>query len=76
MHERRIEPRCTLGEYLGASHYEVHGTPKEVRWWSMATDDEPGPSNEVDAVRWATLEDARELLSYDGERAVVEKSLR
>lgn len=64
--------RCTLGAFLGSSHYEVNGTPKEVRWWAMATDDEAGPSNEVDAVRWATLDEARELLSYGHERQLLD----
>ncbi|MGZ4290497.1 MAG: NUDIX hydrolase [Gaiellaceae bacterium] len=68
--------RCRLAGPLGVSRYEVRGMPKEVRWWAMTTDDEPGPSNEVDAVRWASREEARELLSYPGELAVVEKSLR
>ena len=56
--------RCTLGAFLGSSHYEVNGAPKEVRWWAMTTSDQAGPSNEVDAVRWATVEEARALLSY------------
>jgi 8-oxo-dGTP diphosphatase len=68
--------RCELGAYLGASHYEVRGTPKEVRWWAMSSDGDPGPSNEVDAVRWASRDEARELLSYPGELSVVESSLR
>jgi 8-oxo-dGTP diphosphatase len=59
--------RCELGEFLGSSHYTTHGGPKEVRWWAMTTADEAGPSNEVDAVRWATPAEARTLLSYDGE---------
>ncbi len=64
--------RCTLGEFLGSSHYEVSGAPKEVRWWAMATDDEARPSNEVDAVRWATSEEARDLLSYEHELQLLE----
>jgi len=59
--------RCTLGSFLGSSHYEVSGAQKEVRWWAMSTGDDAGPSNEVDAVRWATLEEARDLLSYEHE---------
>jgi 8-oxo-dGTP diphosphatase len=64
--------RCTLGAFLGTSHYEVNGAPKEVRWWAMTTGDEAGPSNEVDEVRWATLAEARELLSYEWERQLLE----
>jgi 8-oxo-dGTP diphosphatase len=67
--------RCELGDYLGASHYAPGGVDKEVRWWLMSADGEPGPSNEVDAVRWASLDEAGELLSYEGERTIV-SSLR
>jgi 8-oxo-dGTP diphosphatase len=59
--------RGTLGAFLGSSHYEVNGAPKEVRWWAMTTDDEAMPSNEVDAVKWATVEEARRVLSYQHE---------
>ena len=68
--------RCSLGEFVGSSFYEVTGAPKEVRWWAMTTSDEAGPSNEVDAVRWATPDDARKLLSYEHERQVLAKSFR
>lgn len=65
--------RCELGAFLGSSHYTVGGKPKEVRWWEMTTRDEPGPSNEVDAVRWASFDDARELLSYPHERELLNR---
>jgi 8-oxo-dGTP diphosphatase len=64
--------RGRLGDYLGESHYEVNGAPKEVRWWAMTTDDDAGPSNEVDAVRWATPAEAQDLLSYPHERQLLE----
>ena len=64
--------RGRLGNYLGESHYEVRGVSKEVRWWVMTTDDDAGPSNEVDAVRWATFEEAQELLSYSHERQLLD----
>ena len=64
--------RCELGAFLGSSHYAPSGVPKEVRWWAMTTTDEAGPSNEVDEVRWATPDEARQLLSYAGERQLLE----
>lgn len=64
---------CELGVFLGSTFYEPGGMPKEVRWWSMAADGEPHPADEVDAVRWATPDAARELLSYDGDREVVSR---
>jgi 8-oxo-dGTP diphosphatase len=68
--------RCTLGAFVGSSHYEVNGAPKEVRFWAMTTADEAGPSDEVDVVRWATLEEARTLLSYPHELQLLVKSFR
>jgi 8-oxo-dGTP diphosphatase len=67
--------RCELGSFLGTTEYSPGGVPKEVRWGVMSADGEPGPSDEVDAVRWSTLAEAEKLLSYAGERALV-KSLR
>jgi 8-oxo-dGTP diphosphatase len=64
--------RCELGAFLGSSHYAPGGVQKEVRWWAMTTADEAGPSHEVDEVRWATPAEARELLSYDGERQLLD----
>jgi 8-oxo-dGTP diphosphatase len=64
--------RGRLGAYLGESHYTVRGAPKEVRWWRMETDDEASPSNDVDAVRWASVDEARALLSYAHERQLLE----
>jgi 8-oxo-dGTP diphosphatase len=63
--------RCLLGEYVGSSHYEVRGEPKEVRFFRMTSHDEAHASNEVDAVRWATVAEALDLLSYEREREVL-----
>ena len=38
----------------------------------MTSDDEAHPSNEVDAVQWADAREARELLSYEGERQLLD----
>jgi 8-oxo-dGTP diphosphatase len=67
--------RCELGAYLGTTAYEHGGEPKEVRWWAMTAAGEPGPTDEVDEVRWATLDEAAGLLSYEGERELL-KSFR
>jgi 8-oxo-dGTP diphosphatase len=65
--------RCELGAFVGSTTYAPGGEAKEVRWWVMTADGEPGPSNEVDEVRWATVEDAGRLLTYEWERALLEK---
>ncbi len=61
-----------LEKFLGESHYTVKGQPKTVRWWSMSSDDDATPSNEVDAVRWAGIEEAKGLLSYLHERQLLD----
>lgn len=67
--------RCKLGDFVGTSHYDVAAGPKEVRWWLMSSDDEPKPSNEVDALRWVTVGEARDALSYDRERVLLDSSV-
>jgi 8-oxo-dGTP diphosphatase len=66
---------CRLLRELDDDHYtDRKGRPKRVRWWLM----EPLASaardadEEVDDVRWIPLAEARELLSYDHDRGLVE----
>jgi 8-oxo-dGTP diphosphatase len=73
--EEETGVRCELGAYLGETHYDVERGSKTVRWWAMNTGDDAGPSNEVDAVAWATLDEARARLTYDRDRALVERVL-
>lgn len=63
----------TLGEELGRTHYEVRGEPKEVRYFTVTVDGEPRPQNEVDDVRWVTLDEAVGLLSYDYDRELASR---
>jgi 8-oxo-dGTP diphosphatase len=66
--------RCRLGRELQSSRYtDAKGRPKLVRYWLM----EPGsgefrPNDEVDELRWAEPAEARDLLSYDRDREVLE----
>ena len=65
---------CTLGDEAAVTRYEdARGRPKRVRYFWMTPDDgsEASPQNEVDAVRWVTLEGALEALSYARDREVV-----
>ncbi len=73
--EEETGVRAMLGEYLGETHYVVEQGPKVVRWWTMTTGDDAGPSNEVDAVAWVTLDEARGRLSYERDRELVEQVL-
>ena len=71
--EEETGVRARLGAYLGETHYEVDDGPKTVRWWAMTTDGDAAPSNEVDAVRWATFDEASTLLTYPRDRDVVSR---
>lgn len=63
--------RCTLGDHLGSVFYDVDEGPKEVRYYRMASDGEPRPDTEVDEVRWVTPDQARDLLTYEYDRALL-----
>jgi phosphohistidine phosphatase SixA/8-oxo-dGTP pyrophosphatase MutT (NUDIX family) len=67
--EGRIDAELPPSRYL-----DQHGRPKLVRYWSMEMLDgrEIHPTEEVDEARWFTLRDAREALSYDRDRAVLD----
>jgi 8-oxo-dGTP diphosphatase len=65
--------RCAVGEELGRTHYVVLRGPKEVRYYRLSCDaGEPRAQNEVDEVRWVTLEDARDLLTHERDRALLD----
>jgi 8-oxo-dGTP diphosphatase len=65
--------RCELGRELGETHYEDNkGRPKVVRYWAMGgCEGEFEPNDEVDELRWVSLAEAREMLSYDFDRDLV-----
>jgi phosphohistidine phosphatase SixA/8-oxo-dGTP pyrophosphatase MutT (NUDIX family) len=67
--EGRIDSELPPSRYV-----DQHGRPKLVRYWSMETLDgrEHHPTEEVDEARWFTLRDAREALSYDRDRVVLD----
>ena len=66
--------RCRIGRRLpDATYTDARGREKIVRYWSMhPRGGEFEPSDEVDEVRWLTLEEARRLLTYDHDRAVLD----
>jgi 8-oxo-dGTP diphosphatase len=65
--------RCVLGEEAGRTHYDVSAGPKEVRYYRMTCDGEPRAQHEVDEVRWVSPAGARELLSHDRDRILLER---
>lgn len=65
---------CELGPELVSTEYmDSRGRPKTVRYWAMRPlSGSFEPHDEVDAVRWLTLDRARALLSYDRDLAVLD----
>jgi 8-oxo-dGTP pyrophosphatase MutT (NUDIX family) len=66
---------CDVGKELAVTEYEDSaGRPKRVRYFAMTPRDgsEPKPQNEIDEIRWLTLESALETLSYARDFPVVE----
>ncbi|MFL5962484.1 MAG: NUDIX hydrolase [Gaiellaceae bacterium] len=63
--------RCEVGEEVGRTQYVVLKGPKEARYYRMTCDGEARAQNEVDEVRWASLAEARELLTHDRDRALL-----
>jgi 8-oxo-dGTP pyrophosphatase MutT (NUDIX family) len=60
--------RGELGPEVGTTEYiDGHGRPKVVRWFLMRAlpSQEAAPGNEVAAVRWATVPEALELLTWE-----------
>lgn len=66
---------CALGPALPITSVYVDrkGRPKEVRWWVMSIIGGTFmPSDEVDEIRWLSLDRAHLLLSYDRDNAVLD----
>ncbi len=64
----------TLGAELPSVEYEDRkGRSKVVRYWTMEVDDVPEfrPNDEVDEVRWLPEAEARALLTYERDQAVL-----
>ena len=66
--------RGELGAELGSTSYtDRKGRPKEVRYWAMT----PAggaftPTEEVDEIRWLTVDAAARLLTYPRDRQVLD----
>ena len=64
---------CRLLRFIGHTKYvDRKGRPKAVAYWVMAA--EAGfftPNEEVDELRWLTLESAARMLSYPRDRELI-----
>jgi 8-oxo-dGTP diphosphatase len=66
--------RCRLEEELPSTAYrDGKGRDKRVRYWNMsALEGSARPQNEVDAVEWLSVADARTRLSHERDRDVLD----
>jgi 8-oxo-dGTP diphosphatase len=66
--------RCEAGPELPEIRYDDRkGRTKRVRYWVMQpVEGAFTPNDEVDEVRWSTLDAAPRLLSYDHDRSVID----
>ena len=67
--------RVALGADLGWAEYVDHrGRPKRVRYWVMTEvgADAFVPNDEVDEVAWVSIDDARERLTYEFDRSLLD----
>ena len=76
--EEEIGLRCRLGKELSPTTYrDPKGRSKIVRYWLMEPiKGEFKPHDEVDELRWLTLDEADELLTYPHDKDLVRKALR
>ena len=64
----------TLGDELPSTSYnDRYGRPKRVRYWTMTlAGGEFTPNDEVDEIRWLSVDDALSMLTYDRDRSVLQ----
>lgn len=66
--------RCELERELPSTRYrDARGRPKVVRYWAMRpVAGEAAPQAEVDDVTWLSADEARQLLTWERDRAVLD----
>jgi 8-oxo-dGTP diphosphatase len=76
--EEECSLRCRLDDELTTTRYTVGGRPKWVRWWRMSVVEDLGfaPNEEVDQLRWASPEEAAQMLSYKADRELLGIAMR
>lgn len=66
-----------LGKLLGKVYYPVMGRTKVVYYWTgKVLSGEFVPNDEVDELRWTSIAQAREMLSYEVDRGVLDKAAK
>jgi 8-oxo-dGTP pyrophosphatase MutT (NUDIX family) len=71
--EEELGLRCRLGHELGSTSYtDPKGRAKVVRYWLMEPIDGVfAVSKEVDEMRWLPADEARAMLTYEHDRALL-----
>jgi 8-oxo-dGTP diphosphatase len=69
--------RGSLGPSLGGRRYAVDGVPKHVRYWRAVAHavEHREPDAEIDEIRWLRRKAAKDLLTYQDDRALVDLAL-
>ncbi len=67
---------CTIDRPVGRIHYrDRKDRPKTVMYWLMTpVEGAFHPSAEVDEMRWIPLDRARDLLTYEHDRSILDKA--
>jgi 8-oxo-dGTP diphosphatase len=70
--------RCTLGDELPSTRYDVGGRPKLVRYWLMTPESEAAfeENDETDDLRWLTPDEAKSFLTYARDRELLRIAVR
>jgi ADP-ribose pyrophosphatase YjhB (NUDIX family) len=65
----------SLGEFLGATSYEVQGVPKVVLYWRMSVVEEGalGEQDEVAEAIWFTVPEAMRKLTFERDRDLLSR---
>ena len=72
--EEEVGLRVRLGRQVGEAHYALaDGRPKRVTYFLADADGDPRTLDGVDELRWVTPEEARGLLSYEHDRALLDR---
>jgi 8-oxo-dGTP pyrophosphatase MutT (NUDIX family) len=71
--EEEVGIRGDPGAELGRTRYrDGRGRPKEVVYFRFEPDGEPIPGDGVDDVRWASVAEALELLTWERDRDLLD----
>ena len=68
--------KVEIEDFIGCTCYSAGAKPKVVLYWNMKLIGECHfqPGKEVDQLRWAKPADATQILDYETERELIEKS--